>query len=861
MPTSPGVLPGARAAVRARDRSETAFVAETPSPDHSRPDGSSVPPPAVRRRASMTRRLGLLAAVLAVALGGVLLQHRLQVADAPGSIANGTTTLPATAVAPSAAVAPAPIGWVDVPSSDTVVGPVVKLAGWALDADRIRAVEVRVGGRTQPATYGVARHDVAAVKPGYPDNPGSGFEVEVDVRALAGTAAGDRVRLDVVAINRQGVETLLARKSVVPPPPESVWRALDPGTLGTAERFYVLPGVSGIALDGAKELDTVYRAYASPTFAVGIRVPILYLRTTLGAAHDWRFDPNWDIERRCGSRRIAEDSLATLLDYVKAHRLPLLVTLNGGVWSDASCGVPEWDVTDHLETDPANCQWNQANEVMADDALKHLPGSQESPELGRVLTFNVYARDNRHYKRRNLQAAGKLIATFAKANPELFVGINLDPDNVLNPFYEEKQWYDYNPGTLKQFRHWLAGTGPYAGDGGRDVPDLRRFRRATPLTLAEVNRLAGKAWQRWQDVDPPREFPRTGRPFWDDPWTHEWERFRRHLVALHYEELAQWLVEAGIPAGRIHTSQGFMGPAADAMPFALYLDSPSKNYDTGGISVEGAVPRHGHLGVTVYGPAAENDIRMETPDSLFAAFSRQDRDWAIVEINTTDLRAPGVLPDYARAYRVFRDAFNFGARFVSPMAWNGSNGIFAGQPGYVAYTAWRNTPFEEAMRDFAVSHAYLPRGARLWTFGTPQLATDDGWTVQAPATLVADRARIEVRGDGPRALASPPRLALPRGRVDRLVLGIDPASLAGVEVAGRGAAGDWVPLARHDGQRAAPAGPAGIVLPLAWPASLPTIEQLRITLEPRDATRPLTLRHIALYPPAPQAAASAPAGR
>ena len=797
--------------------------------------------------------------MLAVALGGALLQHRLQVADAPGTAAGG-----GAASAPAAAVAPAPIGWVDVPGGDTVVGPVVKLAGWALDADRIRAVEVRVGGRAQPATFGIARHDVAAVKPGYPDNPLSGFEAEVDVRALVGDAAGERVRLDVVAINRQGVETLLARKSVVPPVVQSVWRALDPGTFGAAEHFHVLPGVSGIALDGAKELDTVYRAYASPTFAVGIRVPILYMRTTLGAAHDWRFDPNWDIERRCGSRRIAEDSLAILLDYVKAHRLPLLVTLNGGVWSDASCAVPEWDATDHLETDPANCQWNQANEVMADDALKHLPGSQESPELGRVLTFNVYARDNRHYKRRNLQAAGARIAAFANANPELFVGVNLDPDNVLNPFYEEKQWYDYNPGTLKQFRHWLAGTGPYAGNGGRDVPDLRRFRRAAPLTLAEVNRLAGRDWQRWEDVDPPREFPRSGRPFWDDPWTREWERFRRHLVALHYDELAQWLVEAGIPAARIHTSQGFMGPAAEAMPFALYLDSPSKNYDTGGISVEGAIPRHGHLGATVYGPAAENDIRMETPDSLFAAFSRLDREWAIVEINTTDLRAPAVLPDYARAYRVFRDAFNYGARFISPMAWNGSNGIYAGQPGYVAYTAWRNTPFEEAMRDFAVSHAYVPRGARLWTFGTPQLASDDGWTAGPATTLVAGSARLEVRGEGSRTLVSPPRLALPRGRVDRLVLATDPASLARVEVAGRGAAGKWVPLARRDAVPGATSGPVGIVLPLAWPATLPTIEELRITLAPRAPAEPLTLRHIALYPPArvaPASKISGPAGR
>jgi hypothetical protein len=80
------------------------------------------------------------------------------------------------------------------------------------------------------------------------------------------------------------------------------------------------------------------------------------------------------------------------------------------------------------------------------------------------------------------------------------------------------------------------------------------------------------------------------------------------------------------------------------------------------------------------------------------------------------------------AYKTFRDAFNYGAREVSAMAWNGSNGLFMGTPGYVPFTAWRNTAAEEAMRDYLVSHADLPRSARLWTFGTPKHVDSDGWT-------------------------------------------------------------------------------------------------------------------------------------
>jgi hypothetical protein len=268
-----------------------------------------------------------------------------------------------------------------------------------------------------------------------------------------------------------------------------------------------------------------------------MRVPILYLCTTLGAEHDWVFDPDWNIERRCGQKRIAEDSLSTTMAYAIAHNLPVLFTLNGGIWADAACDVPDWDVNDHLEQDIANCQWNEKNEVMPDDYLKHLPGSSDAPELARSLTFNAYALQNRHYKRRNLQAAARMVMAFAGDHPDLFIGIALDPDTYLNPFFDEKQWYDYNPGTLRQFRDWLAGSGPYAGKTAPEIPDLSRYRRKRPLSLAEVRKLSGQPWLTWDKVDPPRAFPREGKPFWEDAWTHEWEVFRRHSVHLHYDDL------------------------------------------------------------------------------------------------------------------------------------------------------------------------------------------------------------------------------------------------------------------------------------------------------------------------------------
>lgn len=744
--------------------------------------------------------------------------------------------------APSASTT---IGAVDDPAAEMIVGTAVRVSGWALDLGGVRAVEIRLDGKRYTARYGIARPDVTQIKPGYPDSAAPGFAFDRDLAPLT----AQRHELSVIAINRSGSETLLARKGLVPSAAFEEWQSLyRQQRASRIPPFYILPALSAIGLGGANELDTAYEGYLSPTFRIGMRVPILYLRTTLGAAHDWLFDPDWNIEQRCGEKRIAEDSLSATMTYAIAHKLPVLFTLNGGIWASAACDAPNWDVSDHLAQEVTNCQWNNENQVMPHDYFKHTSGT-DAPDLARSLTFNVYAAQNRHYKRRNLQAAAKLVMQFARNHPELFVGIALDADTYLNPFFDEKQWYDYNPGTLRQFRDWLRGSGPYARKPAPGVPDLSRYRRQHQLSLAEVRSLSGKPWTDWDEVDPPRSFPREGAPFWEDPWTHEWEVFRRHLVHLHYDDLARWLVEVGVPKAQIYSSQGFIAPSSTAFPFALRIDSPSKNYDTGGMSVEGAIPHDGHLGAIVYGDSALNNIRVEGDANLFATFHQMDPGWAVGEFNTADFRAPKQLPTYAMGYRALREMFNYGARFASPMAWNGSNGINAGDPGYVSFTAWRNTPLEDAMRDFAVAHAFVPAGARLWTFGSSRYAETDGWTAVADASLAAGAGYIEITPhNGEAVIVSPAPLALSRGETDLLVLGVDSEAVAAVEVAARTAAGSWVTLTSHRGVGELESTSAGLSVPLNWPPSLAAADQIRVSLRFRNTGMPLRVRHVALYP-------------
>lgn len=747
------------------------------------------------------------------------------------------------------------IGWVDEPAAEGTLGTVFRARGWALDMGGIAAIEIRCNGTRLPARYGLVRSDVAAIHPAYPDGECCGFDFEFDLGGCVGAFKLPRQRVEVVAIARDGRETLLARKSLIDPAYSALWRGVTPPS---ARPFFLLPALSGVPDHAIGPLEFRYRPYESQTIRAGMRVPILYLRTTLGARGDYAFDPRFDTAQASGGRRIADDSLGAALDAAAAHDLPLLVTLNGGIWSDAAFSAPQWDLNDALEEDVANCQWNERDEVMPDDMLKHLPGSQAAPELARALTFNVYAGDVRHYKKRNLQQAAAVLVPWMRAHPQLFVGVNLDPDVYINPFFSEAQWYDYNPGTLRQFRHWLAGTGPYTGASLPGVPDLSSYRRASPLTLAEVSRLAGRDCANWDDVDPPRSFPREpGREFWRDPWTHQWEQFRRHLVSLHYDDLARWLIEAGIPGTRIWSSQGLAGTTPGCMPLALDEPSPVRNYDSAGVTVAGSRPRGAQLGAILYGSAASNDTSTETGQPLHTILSDVDPHFAVVEFNTADLQDPGARPDYASAYRGLRDLWNAGASFVSPMAWNGSSGLDPDAPGYAAHTAWRDTPLEDAALDFVLARSNLPPGSSVWTFGSQRHADADGWTAEAGRAVTGPgRLALVPDRDGRVVLASPSGLRLDVSRGIVVVAGLapdTPVTRVTLEVVAAAAGRSPGPLCVEVAETAAVERiGAGVVLRIAPAAGAGTPEAPRgdrLRIEFRfGATEPAALARIAILP-------------
>lgn len=292
-----------------------------------------------------------------------------------------------------------------------------------------------------------------------------------------------------------------------------------------------------------------------------------------------------------------------------------------------------------------------------------------------------------------------------------------------------------------------------------------------------------------------------------------------------------------------------MAPASYALPFAVRINSPLKNYDTGGMSVEGAVPADGHLGAILYGKSAVNQIRMEEGRSLFSVFRKFDPDWAMVEINTADLRNPSRLPDFAEDYRSLREIYNYGARFISPMAWNGSRGTFAGQPGFVAYTALRNSPLEDAIKSFMISHANLPRRSRLWTFGAEEIADSDGWIPSTGTQGAIGHGIFTLRtnSDGYGALESPDDLSFrPADYRAIIIKARDSGALQSIRVEAQRENGEWLQILPMTEAAKLQQVKGGMLLPLSGPGTDTEFQRIRLIWKTSSAV-PLELERIAFY--------------
>ncbi len=494
----------------------------------------------------------------------------------------------------------------------------------------------------------------------------------------------------------------------------------------TGQRFMAfLPGIDTHLL-ASGPLSELQRLVQSGCVAIGIQTRIEYLRTTRGKVNDFEFDPNFPESARhpTAALEMTTASLNPALAMAALYRVPMNLVMDGGVWADSKFSAPEFDLVDWLEQDDSTVQWNQWGKSERDDAIGALAGSHRDPQLARMMSLNRYNTRFLSYKKRNLQAAVRLIVAHNQKHPDAVVSINLDPDEYINPWFKDVQWYDYNPDTLRQFREWLLHLGPYA-DGG----ELASTRPSKPYDLPVLRKISGKAWATTAEIDAPRE-----RPDYKNEWQQLWIRFKRHLVAQHYADLARWATEVGLSPTQIRSSQTFL----DSRVATRINDVAETWSDQAGVSIEGAKPPLGHLGAIFYGAGSRNEGKPRDGESLLDNVRSMDPEWGVVEMHPGTITTPHAMVSHEDAYRTMHTLINFGATRVTPM-WGSSAGDLMVHPEHFrSYDVYDQSPFETQFVWWMLAMRAQPWGGHVWPFGNEWVKSTDGWTAEPTSAIQVD---------------------------------------------------------------------------------------------------------------------------
>ncbi|MEW6189270.1 MAG: S-layer homology domain-containing protein [Actinomycetota bacterium] len=404
----------------------------------------------------------------------------------------------------------------------------------------------------------------------------------------------------------------------------SILLMLLPGSAGAAPyeyTFYITPncGIPGDYNSAYQKLvDMKTRLGTGQYYArTGFMACCYYMGETKGRASDFEFDPS---------------HLEYILKLAKDINFPVVICFNGGPWADLA--NPDRDIISYLEQDPMHCQWRDSGIVPEDDGTG----------LKRLLTYNNWgsrAEARKGYRKRNLQAAARVVTQFYRENPDILIAVTIDPEIFMSPFFIT----DYNPDTIAEFRQFE-----------RD----ERFKG----NLNAFNQAMGTNFNSWDEVVPPRGNPLVGNPLWE-----EWTNFRIGLVYLEVQREVDWIREAGLPASKIFTHQTVRTDNTYWMRYIL-----CSTLDTAHVN-------EGSLGITTLQNVCFDE-------ALFAAARGLSPNWGIFEFNPSLESGP----DYNRCLSALKVAYKHGAHIIAPYTWDGE--------GREPFYNIKDTAFERAIRDF-----------------------------------------------------------------------------------------------------------------------------------------------------------------
>ena len=309
-------------------------------------------------------------------------------------------------------------------------------------------------------------------------------------------------------------------------------------------------------------------------------------------------------------------------------------------------------------------EWNDPNQPM---------GAIPTYRIGSYMySLNEYNTTYRNYKKRNLQAATTYLANFAKLHPTLFAGVSLDSEISFCPasFPGWKNYsysFDYNPLTIVQWRHWLSGnTGSYTNNAYLNpyANGAKYQNKGKNWTLNELKSRYNTNYTSWDYVIPPNiTLDDTGKIkiiSGTQVQVDDWSQFKASLTNNMLRDMANWIVETGIPQSQIYTHQL---PILYELPeLNGYCGVPYESAQVDGIG----------YGTTLYGS-------MTASRDMFQRISNLNSNWGVFEWNPTDLsKSENQSAIYVS--NALQLAYDFGADIISPNYFVSSSPIFPGDP-------------------------------------------------------------------------------------------------------------------------------------------------------------------------------------
>ncbi|HZG56583.1 hypothetical protein [Paenibacillus sp.] len=397
------------------------------------------------------------------------------------------------------------------------------------------------------------------------------------------------------------------------------------------------------------EYDAIVDSFNQTDYVkTGLSIQTSFLSLDTYAHHQ---NYNWD------SRTLDQQ-----LQYAEDYGAPVLIQMNAGGWAG------DVGLMHALGNDTRITMWDTNNWDMFRSVDQH--------------NYMTYSRKNaKHYafKKRNVQQAVARIVEWRNANPDLFVGVSLDSED-WQYVWDGTRYSDYNPLSIAEWKEWLQGTGIYDPVSGEYAGQAR-----DPVfsSIGQFNSAMGTSFASWNDVDPPRVRD-DGDPFWE-----EWARWRVMLLKHHLQDLANWIIEAGLPANRVFAHQAHNASGSDGY------------YLTGSMLTTAALSP-GSLGVTLYGDATRDA-------DYFKQVLGYDNNWGAPEYN------PLNKSDYTSNFDGLVKTYEGGAHYISPLSWN--------DPAASIYEI-KGTQFEAAIAGFVDSFGNVRRPAR--------------FDIDAPGALVYD---------------------------------------------------------------------------------------------------------------------------